>query len=128
MRFDPEGKKRLVRTIVHNNALDVTNTSLPCGEETNVFKRFSEPLIQACLLRCAKPSEWSSDMLKHGIPFLISTLKDKSSKNILLLEILLYLKRRTYCSDAARDLKTIYEPSVEELDDPVLALLETMIK
>lgn len=128
MRFDPEGKKRLVRTIVHNNALDVTNTSLPCGEETNVFKRFSEPLIQACLLRCAKPSEWSVDMLKHGVPFLISTLEDKSSKNILLLEILLYLKRRTYCSDAARDLKKVYEPFVEEPDDPVLALLKTMIK
>ncbi len=128
MRFDPDGRKRLVRTLVNNNALDVTNTSLPCGEETNVFKRFSEPLIQACLLRCAKPSEWSSDMLRHGIPLLVSTLRDQSSINILLLEIILYLKRRTYCSNTARELEKIYESFALELDDPVLALLKTMMK
>ncbi|AZZ94055.1 phosphoribosyltransferase [Hahella sp. KA22] len=128
MRSDPEGKNRLVRTLVNNNALDVTNNSLPCGKETNVFKRYSEPLIQACLLRCAKPSEWSSDILKHGIPFLISNLKDNVSKKILLLEIILYLKRRTYCSAAAQDLEKAYEPFALGSDDPVLALLKTMIK
>ena len=127
MRYDPDSKIRLVRTFVTNNALDVKNTVLSCGEEKNVFKRYTEPLIQACLLRCAKPAEWSNEMLQSGIPQLISSLNDKGT-HVLLLEIMFYLKRCAYKSVLARDLEEYFQQYAEgsEDQDPALSVLSSM--
>lgn len=127
MRNDPDPKKKLAKTFYTNNALGVTNTILPCGEKKNVLERYSEPLLQACLLRCSKTSEWSSEMLTVGIPKLISTIKC-NDEHILLLEILFYLKRMVYKQQELHTLRAIFSSLNLEDDDPATALLETLSK
>ncbi len=120
MRFDENPKKRLAKT-------DLINNALACGKEKSMFKRYGEPLIQACLLRCTKPSEWSDDMLKVGIPGLIENLSDKGT-HVLLLEIMLYLKYRSFWeSDLIEKLTGFFRGYVEDgTQDPALSVLNSL--
>ena len=120
MRFDKDPKKRLARNFEINNAL-------ACGEGKSMFNRYSEPLIQACLLRCVKPSEWASDMNTYAIPELIKKLDNKSA-HVLLLEIMFYLKHRLSCESAIIDKLEKYfkEYTKDKIHDPALSILNDL--
>ena len=117
-RFDKDPEKRLARDFEINNVL-------ACGEEKNTLDRYSESLIQACLLRCAKPSDWASDMNTYAIPELIKKLDDESAVNVLLLEIMFYLTYRPSCKSENIDKleKCFNEYKKDEIHDPALSIL-----
>ena len=120
MRFDKNPKKRLARDFEINNVL-------ACGKEKSTLNRYSEPLIQACLLRCAKPSEWAIDMNTYAIPELIKKLDDKSA-HVLLLEIMFYLTYRPSCESALIDNLEKYfkEYTKDKIHDPALSILNDL--
>lgn len=126
IRFDKDPKKRLARKFEINNVLDCKNV-LACGEGNSMFERYSEPLIQACLLRCAKPSEWASDMNTYAIPELIKKLDNKSA-HVLLLEIMFYLKYRLFCESEIIDKleRHFKEYTKDKIHDPALSILNDL--
>lgn len=125
MRFHEDTKKRLAKNFAINNAL-------ACAEGNNMFSRYSEPLIQVCLLRCTKPSDWASDMNTYAIPELIKKLDDKSA-HVLLLEIMFYLKYRPSCESELIDKleidkleKYFKEYTKDKIHDPALSILNDL--
>ena len=126
MRFDECPEERLARKFEVSNALMINN-ALACGKEKSIFARYSESLIQACLLRCAKPSEWSGDMLEVGIPYLIAKLNDEET-HVLLLEIMLYLKNLSYSEpDTIDKLASFFRKYAEDdAHDPALSILNSL--
>jgi|CXWL01.1.fsa_nt_gi glutaredoxin len=113
MRNDQDEKNRLERMLYRNNALN--------GGENGNFKRFSEPLIQACLLKNTKPNEWSSDIVS-GINSLINSLHIRDT-HIIILEILLFALR--YSSNERIDVKTLTDVVEGYLNanDPIKELI-----
>jgi hypothetical protein len=114
MRNEEDKSSRLERMLYRNNSLD--------GGMDGNFRRYSEPLIQACLLKNTRPNEWSSDIISSGINSLIDNFSDKNT-HILILEVLIFLLRYSPRENVDIDkLKNALKDYLSN-DDPVKDLL-----
>lgn len=94
-------------------------TSYVLDSESNLTQ-YSEPLIQACLLRSSRTTEWDTTVLQTGISYLCREL-EKGEGGVLGGEVLLFLHRCIGTKVLSKDIKHFLDNVSKDDDSGMLA-------